>query len=259
MLTELYTGIVMQIHVQDDEASMAHRAADCAAQAIRNAVDNRGEARVVFATGASQFAFLECLVGLKLPWDRLEAFHLDAYVGLSEDHRGSFRRFMREHFVDLVPDLSTLHYVRGDADDLGAECERLGALIGRAPVDLSCVGIGRNGRLAFNDPPADFDTEDPYLVTDLEENWCELQVEEGWFDSQAEMPRQAITMSIPQILASRRIVCTVPGRERAEAVREAVDGPVSPECPASALRKHGDCHVFLDSGSSSLLPAGARG
>jgi glucosamine-6-phosphate deaminase len=243
----------MKIHVFENKTEMGDAAAHCAAQRIRQAVDGRGEARIILATGASQFEFLDALVKQDLPWNRVEAFHLDEYVGLPADHPASFRRYLRERFVDRVPELSTFHWVRGDAGDLQAECERLGALISRAPIDLACIGIGENGHLAFNDPPADFETDEPYIVVELDEACRRQQLGEGWFDTLDDVPERAISMSIRQVMQAGRIVCTVPDERKAPAVRNALEGPLTNECPASILREHGDCHLFLDQPAASLL------
>ena len=170
----------------------------------------------MLATGASQFEMLASLVEQPgIDWPRVTAFHLDEYIGLPETHPASFRKYLRERFVSRVP-VGQFHYVRGDAPDPLDECRRLGELIGAAPVDVACIGIGENGHLAFNDPPADFAIDDPFLVVDLDAACRLQQVGEGWFASLEDVPTQAISMSIRQILRARRIVCCVPDQRKAE-------------------------------------------
>lgn len=244
----------MKVQVYSTKEQMGAAAAEAAADGIRYAVDNREEARIVIATGASQFEFLAALVDQPdIDWSRVDAFHLDEYIGLSADHPASFRRYLKERFVDQLPDLRSFTYVNGEADDPYAECRRLGDLVRKAPIDVACIGIGENGHLAFNDPPADFETDEPYLVVDLDEACRRQQLGEGWFPTLEDVPRQAISMSIDRIMKARRIVCTVPDERKAQAVKDAVDGPLTNNCPASILREHPDCTLFLDEPAASLL------
>ena len=245
----------MDIHVFPDKTELGRRAAAWAAEGLRAALAQKAAARLVLATGASQFEMLAGLVSQPgIDWPRVTCFHLDEYVGLPESHPASFRKYLRERFAGLLP-IHEFVYVRGDSPDPRAECARLGALISAAPVDVACVGIGENGHLAFNDPPADFETREPYLLVDLDEACRRQQVGEGWFGSLEEVPRQAISMSIYQILQAGRIVCSVPDLRKAPAVRDCFSGPISPLHPASILRRHADCGLFLDRDSASLLPA----
>ena len=211
---------------------------------------------MIVATGASQFEMIERLVGeAAIAWDRVTCFHLDEYVGLPITHGASFRKYLWERFVRRLPlPLAAFHYVNGDAPDAQAECRRLADLIGRHPIDVAFVGIGENGHLAFNDPPADFVTEEPYLVVNLDHDCRRQQLGEGWFPSLADVPQQAISMSCRQIMKSRSIVASVPDARKATAVHACVAGPVSPAAPASILQRHEATHLFLDSHSASLLP-----
>jgi len=245
----------MKIVVATDSGAMAKAAAEAAAETIRAALAERGAARIIVATGASQFEFLQTLTASTgIDWGRVTAFHLDEYVGLSASHPASFRAYLRKRFVAALPvPLRAFHEVDGEAPDLTAECRRLQALLEAAPVDLACVGIGENGHLAFNDPPADFDARAAFLVVQLDEACRRQQVGEGWFDSLDDVPGQALSMSVPRILASRRIICTVPDARKAEAVYHTVKGPVSPLCPASVLQTHPACTLFLDPPSASRL------
>jgi glucosamine-6-phosphate deaminase len=245
----------MQIHLHPTKNEMARAAARCAAEGLQKAIANCSAANLILATGASQFEMLACLVTLPVDWSRVTVFHLDEYIGLlgklgkpglPETHPASFRKYLKERFAAKVPGLSAFHYVNGDAADPTAECHRLGALIRQHPVDVACIGIGENGHLAFNDPPADFDTEEPYLVVSLDEACRRQQLGEGWFPTLEDVPRQAISMSIRQILKSRQIVCTVPDRRKADAVKNTVRGPVTNQVPASILQTHSACDLFLD-------------
>ena len=242
------------IEIYETKAALGQAAAAYAADGLRAALEQRGQARLILATGASQFEMLECLTGLPgIAWERVTCFHLDEYVGIGEDHPASFRRYLKERFVTKVPSLRAFHFIDGDAADLEAECKRVGDLITAAPVDVACVGIGENGHLAFNDPPADFETTRSYIVVNLDEACRRQQLGEGWFASLDSVPRRAISISIRQILLSRRIVCTVPDARKAKAVQSCIAGPVSPLAPASILQLHADCRLFLDRDSSALL------
>jgi len=243
----------MKITVGHDGEAMGKAAAEVAAQILREAIRERGRAAFIAATGASQFGFLAELVAAPgIAWDRVTMFHLDEYIGLPADHPASFRRYLRERLTGRVP-IGTVHFIAGDAPDLAAELRRLNALLAGTPVDAAFVGIGENGHLAFNDPPADFTTEMPFLVVPLDEACRRQQFGEGWFKTLEEVPRLAISMSIRQILKAGHIVCTVPDRRKAAAVQACLEGAVSPLVPASILRTHPDCQLFLDGESASLL------
>jgi glucosamine-6-phosphate deaminase len=243
----------MEIRVFETKLELGRAAADRAAAAIGEAITRSGEARVIAATGASQFEFLDALAAASgVDWGRVEMFHLDEYVGLADTHPASFRRYLRERIVERVHP-RVFHFLAGDAADPAAECRRVGSLLARAPVDVAFVGIGENGHLAFNDPPADFETEEPYLIVELDEPCRRQQLGEGWFESLAEVPRRAISMSVRQILKSREIVCVVPDARKARAVAECLDGEVTPLHPSSILQRHPATTVFLDRDSASLL------
>jgi len=242
------------VSIHDDRADLGRVAAGRASWAIREACSQRGAATLVVATGSSQFEVLEQLGrAADVPWNLVTVFHLDEYIGLPPDHPASFRRFLHERFIDGLPvPPAAFHELDGLADPV-AECLRLATLVPRVEFDLAMIGIGENGHLAFNDPPADFETEEPYRVVTLDA-WCrQQQVGEGWFASSAEVPTSAISMSIRRILASRTIICSVPDRRKAEAVRAAVEGPVTPAVPASILQRHPRCFLHLDRDSASLL------
>jgi glucosamine-6-phosphate deaminase len=242
----------IRIEVFPDAQSLARAAAGEAAERIRAAITGRGRARIIAATGMSQIGFLEALVRAPdVDWSRVEMFHLDEYVGLPADHPASFRRYLVERLVRPAG-IRRFHLIDGEGDPADV-CSKLGRAISDAPVDVAFVGIGENGHLAFNDPPADFHATDPYLVVRLDEACRRQQVGEGWFKTIDDVPTQAITMSIPQILKSRAIVAVVPEARKAEAVRRCFEGDISPLAPASALRRHADTSVFLDVDSAALL------
>lgn len=235
------------------EAMGAAAAADGAAK-IREALAARGEVNIIVATGASQFEMLEALTRERgIDWSQVTVFHLDEYVGLSIEHPASFRKYLKERFEDRLPGpVRAFHYLNGE-EGAEAECERVGALIAEAPIEVAFVGIGENGHLAFNDPPADFETEKPYLVVSLDEACRQQQFGEGWFPSFEAVPEKAISMSVRQIMKSGSIICTVPDERKAQAVRNAVEGGVTPEVPASILQQHGDCVLYLDEAAARLL------
>ena len=242
----------MRIQICSDTQSLARAAAHEAASRIRAAVADRGRARIIAATGNSQVAFLDALVRAPaLDWSRVEMFHLDEYIGLPADHPASFRRYLLERLVRPTG-IARVHLIDGDREPAEV-CRALGHEIAAAPIDVAFVGIGENGHLAFNDPPADFATEQPYLVVQLDEACRRQQVGEGWFTSLDQVPQQAITMSIRQILKSQAIVAVVPEARKAAAVRMCVEGLVSPTAPASILRTHSETSVFLDGESAALL------
>jgi len=235
------------------KTEMAAAAAARAAEALRSAIAARGRAHVIAATGASQFEFLDALVRAPgIDWSRTVFFHLDEYVGLPEAHPASFRRYLKERIMDRVKP-GAFHFIDGEARDPEEECRRVGAVLARHPVDVAFVGIGENGHLAFNDPPADFETEEPYIVVALDEACRRQQLGEGWFARLEDVPARAISMSIRQILKSREVLCIVPDARKARAVRDCLQGPVSRDHPASILQRHPRTTVFLDANSAALL------
>lgn len=242
----------MNIIIEDGPAQLGKTAGTLAAQLIGKAIKEKGFANIILATGTSQFETLKQLSKEKLDWGRISLFHLDEYIGLPENSAASFRRYLRERFIQLVTPLKAIHLINGEAEPV-AECMRLGELIKKAPVDIALVGIGENGHLGFNDPPADFETEEPFIVVELDEKCRMQQLGEGWFHELKEVPLRAITMSIRQIMKSGQIICSVPDNRKAEAVRDCFENPVSNLHPASVLQQHTHCTCFLDTFSSSLL------
>lgn len=244
----------MVTKVSTTKAETGREAAESGAIRLRRALDHNGRAAIVLASGASQFEMLDALVTQPdIDWSRVVGFHLDEYIHLPADHPASFRRYIRERFVERLPvPIGVFHWISPDTDP-EAERRRLSDLIRGVVIDVAFIGIGENGHLAFNDPPADFETEEPYLVVELDTACRRQQLGEGWFDTLEDVPRSAVSMSVPQILKARSIICTVPDARKAVAVREAVEGPVTPRVPASALQKHGDCRLFLDKESAVFL------
>lgn len=244
----------MKLFIHADAAQLGRAAAAQTGDLIAAAIRERGEARIVIATGASQFEMLANLVQRKdIDWSRVDCFHLDEYIGIGPDHPASFRRYLRERFVSKVSGLRSFHGVDGDAADPQAECRRLGGILASGPIDVLCLGIGENGHLAFNDPPADFTTREPYLVVTLDEACRKQQLGEGWFPDLQAVPRQAISMSIGCILSARVLVASVPDERKARAVRDSLEAPISPLHPGTALRKHGQCNLHIDRAAASLV------
>lgn len=244
---------MIKVHLESSKAALGRSAAKSGAAAIRRAIDERGAANIIVATGASQFEMLAALVEEKLDWSAVTGFHLDEYIGMPPTHPASFRRYLKERFISRLPDLGAFYFVEGDAPDLTAELARINAEIARHPIDVCFAGIGENAHLAFNDPPADFDAKEPFRVVQLEERCRKQQFGEGWFPTLADVPHEAITLTIPTIVSSRTIVLSVPDGRKAEAVQQTLEGPVTPMCPASILQRHPDCHLFLDPDSAALL------
>ena len=232
---------------------MGKAAADYGASLLREILLTKERVNLVVATGASQFTVLSNLISqTDIDWSRVHGFHLDEYVGVSDNHPASFCRYLRERFVEKVP-LASFEYIQGDCLNPDDECTRLADLLERSTLDLAFVGIGENGHLAFNDPPADFESDNSYMVVELDEVCRLQQMGEGWFEILEEVPRQAISMSIRQIMKIENIVCSVPDLRKAEAVESAIEGPVTPDLPASILQHHQKVKVFLDQKAASGL------
>jgi glucosamine-6-phosphate deaminase len=243
----------MKLHVHDTSDAMAKAAAETAARILRDAIAKKGQAAFIAATGVSQFGFLKYLVAAPgIAWERTTMFHLDEYIGFSADHPASFRRYLRERLASRVP-IGAVHFIEGDAPNLEKELDRLNRLLAATPIDVAFVGIGENGHLAFNDPPADLEVETPYIIVNLDEACRRQQFGEGWFKSLDDVPKRAISMSVKQIMKSAHIICTVPDRRKAKAVKACLEGEIGPMMPASILRKHPQCFLFPDRDAASLL------
>lgn len=243
----------MNIQIKSNPLELGQSAGKEAGQLIRDAIGERGAANIILATGTSQFETLNQLMREEnIDWSKVTMFHLDEYIGLPETHPASFRKYLKERFLEKMPPLKAAHLVNGETNP-EAECVWLGDLITQYPIDVALVGIGENGHLAFNDPPADFETEEPYIIVELDDACRRQQYGEGWFKNLDAVPRQAISMSVKQILKSRHIICSVPDKRKAEAVRNSVENSVSNLYPASILQTHKHCTLFLDRESASLL------
>jgi glucosamine-6-phosphate deaminase len=244
----------LKVHISNNAKELGISAGLRAAELIKETIDQKGFANIILATGTSQFETIQQLISdPEIQWDRVQMFHLDEYIGLSITHKASFRHYLNERFIYLVPTLKMGHLINGEINPV-QECARLADLIQQNPIDVALVGIGENGHLAFNDPPADFDTEKPYIVVDLDEACREQQMGEGWFETMNDVPKQAISMSIKQIMKSVHIVCSVPDERKAQAVADCLTKPVSNVYPASILQNHPHCDLYLDTSSASLLP-----
>ncbi|CAN5187428.1 glucosamine-6-phosphate deaminase [soil metagenome] len=245
---------MMERNIFGDKKEMGKAGAAQASEILQKTIKEKGQSNIILATGASQFEILSSLTeDNSIDWSKVVMFHLDEYIDLPETHPASFRKYLQERFIIKVGQLKAVHLIYGEASSAEKECQRLNDIIRKHPIDLALVGIGENGHLAFNDPPADFKTEEPYIVVDLEEACRKQQMGEGWFKQLKDVPQKAISMSIQQIMKSRKIICSVPDQRKAEAVKDCLEGIVTNLHPASILQNHPDCTIYLDEDSASLL------
>jgi len=243
----------MKIIIANDINQLGQLAGHTAACLIRQAIAENGSANIILATGTSQFEILNQLISEPdINWSKVVMFHLDEYIGLPVTENASFRKYLKERFIEKIPSLKAAHLINGEAD-AEEECKRLGDLIKKHPIDVAFVGIGENGHLAFNDPPADFETEQPYIIVSLDEACRRQQLGEGWFHTLDDVPAQAISMSVKQIVKSKHIICSVPDSRKAMAVKNTLEQTVSNLYPASILQLHPNCTFFLDEPSAALL------
>jgi glucosamine-6-phosphate deaminase len=241
-----------KIEILADKLTLGQAAAEHAARSLRLTLGAQGSVRLVAATGASQFEFLDALTSAPgIDWSRVEVFHLDEYVGLPSTHPASFRGYLFERLIHKVG-ITKYYLLDGDGDPQGS-VKRVGAALQSKPVDLLFAGIGENGHLAFNDPPADFQVAYPYLIVDLDQACRQQQVNEGWFPKLADVPTKAISMSVRQILSAKEIIAVVPDTRKARAVKACLEGEISPMMPASILRNHPNATIYLDLDSAALL------
>lgn len=242
----------MEIIVSENAKALGNAAGSKAAEILMRTINKKGSANIILATGTSQFETLNTLIGeTRIDWEKVTMFHLDEYIGLSDTHPASFRKYLNERVICKIP-LKKYYLVNGETDPI-AECERLSALIVKHPIDLALVGIGENGHLAFNDPPADFAIDKPYIIVELDEMCRRQQMGEGWFAAIDDVPRRAISMSVRQIMKSKEIICAVPDKRKATAVKNTIEVKVSNKFPASILQDHPDCYLYLDRASASEL------
>ncbi|MGC1202710.1 MAG: glucosamine-6-phosphate deaminase [Candidatus Acidiferrales bacterium] len=243
----------MLIRVYSDKDSLGHAAAAQAAEAIRRAIANHGQARIIAATAASQREFLASLTSAPgIDWQKVEAFHLDEYAGLPLSHPGSFRAMLLDQLV-MKTGIPKYHLLEGDATDLAEAARKAGEALTSAPIDIAFLGIGENGHIAFNDPPADFETQVPYIVVNLDEACRKQQVGEAWFSDISQVPTRALSMSAQQILKAKELLAVVPDARKAQAIKNCFEGSVSPMAPASIIRRHPNATVYLDWNSASQL------
>jgi len=244
----------MRVYIEKNAQDLGIIAGDAAAQHIREAIVGHGTANIILATGTSQFETLRQLVKAPgIAWDKVVMFHLDEYINIPISHKASFRKYLTELFLDKLPSLKAAYLIDVEADPK-AECERLNKLINDHPIDVALTGIGENCHLAFNDPPADFETNAPYIIIDqLDEDCKQQQMNEGWFSSLDEVPTQAISMSVRQIMKSKHIICSVPDLRKAKAVKNCLEKQISNMYPATILSSHQSCDLFLETLSASLL------
>jgi len=243
----------MRVCIYNTPVELGKAAGSDAADLIRKAIESNGTANIILATGTSQFETLNQLITEKnIDWSKVVMFHLDEYIALSANHPASFVKYLQQRFLARVPKLKAAYLINGERDPL-EECRRLGDLIREYPIDVALIGIGENGHIAFNDPPADFEIEEPFIIVKLDEACRRQQMGEGWFNSFNEVPLRAISMSVKQIMRSKNIICSVPDSRKAIAVKNTLEKAVSNLYPASILQKHKNCTIYLDRDSAALL------
>ena len=239
------------IHSETPE-ELGSKAAKHAAELLRQAISQNNNARLLLSTGASQFTTLEALVKEKLDWDKVEMFHLDEYIGITEDHPASFVRYLNERFVNKV-NLKAVHFVN-TSGDIDEAMKALSAKVNESPIDVGLIGIGENAHIAFNDPPADFDNDNAFIAVNLIDSCRQQQFGEGWFKSIDDVPKTAVTMTVKQILKCKKIISAVPYKVKSNAIRDVLAAAeITPEIPATALKQHPDVTVYLDKDSASLI------
>ncbi len=251
-------SIKMKVSIYNTPVELGKAAGTGAAELIHKAIESNGTANIILATGTSQFETLNQLIAEKnIDWSKVVMFHLDEYIGLSITHPASFRKYLQERVLAHVPKLKAAYLINGEADVV-EECKRLGNLIKKHSVDVALIGIGENGHLAFNDPPADFEIEEPYIIVELDEACRKQQMGEGWFKSFEDVPLRAISMSIKQILLSKNIICSVPDSRKAIAVKNTLQKAVCNLYPASILQMHKNCTIYLDKNSAAMLDGATK-
>ncbi|SFS68927.1 glucosamine-6-phosphate deaminase [Paenibacillus sp. BC26] len=243
----------MNIKVMEHAQQLGEEAAEHAARILQEVIERQGRARLLLSTGSSQFEFLQAFTKLPVEWSKVEMFHLDEYAGIDATHPASFQAYLKERFISRVQ-LAAYHLVEGEGD-VHQTIERLNEAILRAPIDLAMIGIGENAHIAFNDPPANFETEEPYIVVELDDACKRQQVGEGWFASLADVPAQAITMSVRQIMKSKVILSCVPHAVKADAIKRTLESDITPLVPATILRSHPNWTLYLDQQSASAAQA----
>ncbi len=240
----------MKVYIDANAELMGKRAAEETVKRIKEAVEARGECRLLLSTGASQFEMFDALVTMEAPWDQVVMFHLDEYVDMPSTHNASFRKYLTERFIDKVHP-KAYYFVNGEGN-VEENLRQLSMEVKKAPMDVALIGIGENGHIAFNDPPADFDTEEAYIIVELEERCKKQQMGEGWFATINDVPSRAITMTVNQIMKSKAVLSVVPGKRKAQAIKMTIEAPeVTNQVPATKLREHPDWSLYLDEDSAS--------
>ena len=244
----------MKIRVLENSIELGKAAAEYCAGIINEAISQKGKARIVLSTGASQFDTIKALIDKNISWDKVEMFHLDEYIGLPESHPASFRKYLKERFLVNVNIMKS--WLIDGEDDPQKIIAQLTDEIRKEPIDLGLIGIGENAHIAFNDPPANFDTKEAFICVDLNDTCKQQQVREGWFPTNDDVPKQAISMSVYQIMQCRHIVSCVPHLVKAQAIKDTLETPLTNMVPATMLKEHADVVVFLDKNSASMIDAG---
>ncbi|MBQ9097379.1 MAG: 6-phosphogluconolactonase [Clostridia bacterium] len=239
----------MEIRICENPAALGASAAEYTAKILNDAIAKKGNARIVLSTGASQFDTIANLVKQDVDWSKVEMFHLDEYVDLPETHVASFRKYLKEKFVAHVPTLKAAHFVDGTPEGIAALTKELRS----APIDVGLIGIGENAHIAFNDPPADFDTKEAYIVVNLNDTCKQQQVGEGWFATVDDVPKQAVSMTVHQILQCEKIVSCVPYKVKANAIKATLENDVTNTIPATIMKGHKDFVLYVDRDSASLV------
>lgn len=241
----------MTVNIYNDPIALGKHAASLTARLLREAIAEKGSARLLMSTGASQFETIKSLVTENVDWSCVDVFHLDEYIGLLETHPASFRKYIRERFAELVKP-RRVNYVITEGD-VNNNIRRLTDELRAAPVDAALIGIGENAHIAFNDPPADFDTQEAYIVVTLDEKCRNQQLHEGWFGSLAEVPQKAVSMTVSEIMKAKHIISAVPFKVKAQAVKDTLENELTPYIPATMLKRHSDFNLFIDRDSASMI------
>ncbi len=243
----------LNVEIYNDTKIMGQAAADQVTEVLKAAIAEKGHATLILATGASQFSFIEAFKDKELDWPKITVFHLDEYVGMSDQHPASFVKYLKERILDHVSP-KAIHFLNGDAPDADAEAQRYEDLLKQHEVDCACIGIGENGHIAFNDPPvADFDDPKLVKVVELDDDCRKQQLGEGWFPTFEDVPTHALSQTIPAMMRCKYISCVVPDERKATAVKNTLNAPIGTACPATILRTHPNTVLYLDAASASKL------
>ena len=241
----------MKIHIFDSSVELGKAAALQCTQIINDAISRKGKARIILSTGASQFDAIKAIAEANIDWSKVEMFHLDEYIGLSENHPASFRKYLKERFLSKI-NIKKAFLIDGE-DVPQKVIAYLTDEIRKEPIDLGMIGIGENAHIAFNDPPADFETKEAFICVTLDDACKQQQVREGWFETINDVPKQAITMTVHQIMQCRHIISCVPFAVKAKAIKETLENELTNMTPATMLKKHDNMTLYLDRDSASMV------